>query len=228
MRRHPVEKGYGSVFEILDDERITAAALVLLPIVSDILGGVATAIELPQLHRLTVAQYHRLIESGGFDEDADVELIEGLLANMSPRTREHENAIEWLARWLFQSVDLSSYAVRVTSSLTLARSEPEPDLAVIRSGAPRPYHPGTADLLIEVAVSSQQRDLVIKPPLYAAAGVTEYWVVDLISRCAVVHREPGNSGYGSVTEVPAAGRIQGIALPLPQLALEGPFRAAAA
>jgi hypothetical protein len=35
-------------------------------------------------------EYHRLIEAGAIDEDARLELIDGLLLELSPKTREHE------------------------------------------------------------------------------------------------------------------------------------------
>ncbi len=56
-----------------------------------------TAPDIGHVHRLSTGDYHRLIEAGGFDENARVELIESLLADMSPKTREHENAVAWLA-----------------------------------------------------------------------------------------------------------------------------------
>lgn len=55
--------------------------------------------------------------------------------------------------------------------------------------------------MIEVSVSSLQRDLVRKPSLYAAAGVAEYWVIDLDGRRAVIHRDPRSDGYAEVAEV---------------------------
>ena len=39
-----------------------------------------------------------------------------------------------------------------------------------------PTTPGSALLVIEVAVSSQRRDLRVKPRIYARAGVPRYWV----------------------------------------------------
>jgi hypothetical protein len=59
----------------------------------------------------------------------------------------------------------------------LEDSEPEPDLAVIALNAPRPYHPATATLIVEVAVSSLRRDLGTKAELYARASVPQYWVL---------------------------------------------------
>ena len=145
---------------------------------------VAVDLELGQLHRLSVDEYHRILEAGGFDQNARVELLGGLLAAMSPKTRAHENAVAWLTRWLMQAVDLDRYEVRVASPLTLEDSEPEPDLAVIALDAPRPYHPATATLLIEIAASSLHRDLDTKTGIYATAGVPEYWVLDLAQRAS--------------------------------------------
>jgi Uma2 family endonuclease len=170
-----------------------------------------------QAHRFSLEEYHQLIESGGFDEDSRVELIEGVIADMSPKTAEHENAITWLTRWLISAVDPGRFEVGVQRALTLSGSEPEPDLAVIPSDAPRPYHPATATLVIEVAMSSQDRDLRQKSALYARAGITEYWVVDLDAGVVVVHRNPTDTGYRAITEIPADGSIDAQALALPRL-----------
>jgi Uma2 family endonuclease len=170
-----------------------------------------------QAHRFSLEEYHQLIESGGFDEDSRVELIEGVIADISPKTAEHENAIRWLTRWLISAVDPDQFEVGVQTALTLDGSEPEPDLAVIPSDAPRPYHPATAALVIEVAMSSQDRDLRQKPALYARAGITEYWVVDLDAGVVVVHRNPTDKGYETITQIPADGSIDAHALALPRL-----------
>ena len=99
---------------------------------------------------------------------------------------------------------------------------------MIPLSAPRPYHPATATLVVEVAVSSLQRDLGVKSELYARAGVEEYWVLDLDGRRLVVQREPGPRGYGNRAELGATADVTASALPLPPLALAGLFTAAAA
>lgn len=147
---------------------------------------------------MPVDEYHRLIESGGLDEDARVELLGGLIVAMSPKTPNHENVLTWLTEWLYAHADLTRYEIRVQSPLTLSDSEPEPDMAVVERGTAAPYHPATAALVIEVAVSSQRRDLQDKPPLYAVAGVPDYWVIDVDNRQAWTHREPAANGYASV------------------------------
>jgi Uma2 family endonuclease len=122
---------------------------------------VAVDVDIDQVHRLSLEEYHRLIESGGFDEDTRVELIDGLLVDMSPKTREHESAIRWLNRWLVLACEGQDLEVGVGNPLTLEGSEPEPDFIVVPRDAPRPYHPATAALVIEVSVSSSRRS---RPP----------------------------------------------------------------
>lgn len=173
------------------------------------------------LHRISLDEYRRLIESGVFDEDARIELIDGLLVDLSPKTRAHENAIAWLNRYLVLNVDPEHYEVRVAAPLTIGTSEPEPDLAVIPGSAPRPHHPASAALVIEVMVSSLTRDLTDKPPLYAQAGIPVYWAFDLEGRRAITHSEPQASRYTKVDVIAADGELLapelGLHVSLPEL-----------
>ncbi|MGA2928950.1 MAG: Uma2 family endonuclease [Solirubrobacteraceae bacterium] len=168
--------------------------------------------ELEHVHRLSVDEYRRLVQAEVFDEDAPLELIEGLLLDMSPKTPAHENAVEWLNGWLSANAP-RGWSVRVSSPLSLAASEPEPDLALIAPETPRPFHPSTAALVIEVAVSSLRRDLERKPAVYARAGIPDYWVVDLSARCIVVHRNTNGDRYTSIQTVAATGRVACRSLP---------------
>jgi Uma2 family endonuclease len=151
-----------------------------------------------EIHRLTADEYHLMVESGGFGEDTRVELIDGLLLDRSPKTPQHENVIKFLARRFFTTVDLDRYEIGVSAPLSIGDSEPEPDLTVIERGTEQPYHHATAALVVEVAVSSQRRDLRTKPAIYARAGVPTYWVIDLEGGRAIAHTEPGADGYSSV------------------------------
>jgi Uma2 family endonuclease len=166
---------------------------------------VAVETEILEMHRWTLDEYHQLIESGGFDEGMRVELIDGFLLDMSPRTGPHDNAIARLDEVLQHTVDLDRFVVRTGMALTISNSEPEPDVAVVERSTPRPYHPATAELVIEVSVSSLRRDLQKKPALYARAGIPLYWVIDLDGRRAVVHTDPGIDGYGNVQMVRDGG-----------------------
>src|SRR3989442_7497174 len=72
------------------------------------------------------------------------------------------------------------------------RSEPEPDVSVVR-GSPRDYrdaHPTSPALVVEVALASLRLDRTRKCRAFARAGVPEYWIVNLLDRALEVHREP--------------------------------------
>lgn len=150
-----------------------------------------------QLHRYSVDEYEQLVLKGAF-EDQRVELIDGLILDMSPKSDRHEAAVRWLLNnWLVQGLDLGRHQFQVAGPLRLSTSQPEPDVAVVDRDL-GPMHPTSASLVIEVALTSHERDLALKPRLYAPA-VAEYWVLDLSRDRVVVHRDPGADGYRDVT-----------------------------
>lgn len=178
-----------------------------------------------EIHRLSIEEYHQLIESGGLDESTRVELIDGLVVDMSPRSPQHENAIQWLIDWLVRNLDHERLQFRIAGSLTLGNSEPEPDVAVLDRTPPKMAHPSHARLVIEVAVSSRDRDLRTKPAIYAAY-VDEYWVIDLERRCLVIHRDPSDGAYREVQVLPGAAAPEPQAVPIAPLDADELFAAA--
>ena len=87
-------------------------------------------------------------------------------------------------------------AVRIQLPLALSEeSEPEPDVAIVPAGDYDEAHPGTALLVIEVAHASLAKDSSLKAELYAAAGIPEYWVVDIPHRVVQVHAAPAAGRY---------------------------------
>jgi Uma2 family endonuclease len=174
-------------------------------------------VEIDELHRISVDDYHRLAEAGAEEFLPHVELIDGLLVRKDMKSPEHENAIAWLLEWLMFGVDRKHFEVRVASALTLEHSEPEPDLMVIARAAPRSRHPTTAVLAIEVSCTSLRRDLRRKAALYAEAGVGEYWVHDVHGRRVVVHRAPRGGSYCEVRELRAGERVADPPAGLPEL-----------
>jgi len=158
----------------------------------------APLLDLP-LWRIPLDRYHELIESGFFDDDDRLELLEGVLVEMSPKGEGHDDLIMWLNMCLAPAL-VGRANVRIQSAVTLvgSGSEPEPDVAVTALDVERPYHPGTALLVIEVAVTSLRRDRLAKSRLYAQAGVREYWVVDVRGEAVEVHTAPEGEVYGEV------------------------------
>jgi Uma2 family endonuclease len=141
--------------------------------------------------RVSVAAYHRLIETGGLDEDEPVELLEGEIVEMSPQDETHARPLHRLTRFFNRTLS-DAYVVRTQMPLTLRRSEPEPDLAIVRASeeAASKGSPRTALLVVEVARTSVRRDLEIKARIYARAAIPEYWLVVTRKRVIEVFRDP--------------------------------------
>src|SRR5262249_59736736 len=87
--------------------------------------------------------------------------------------------------------------VEVQSPIGLdARSEPEPDVCVVR-GSPRDYthaHPTHLALIVEIALSGLGVARGRKSSAYARGGIADYWIVNLIDRVLEIHREPARPG----------------------------------
>jgi Uma2 family endonuclease len=76
----------------------------------------------------------------------------------------------------------------------------------------RSRHPETAELVVEIAVSSLEIDRV-KAAIYAEAGVREYWIVCPEEKRVEVYRQPSALGYGEQVEVAAPAVLECGALP---------------
>jgi Uma2 family endonuclease len=73
--------------------------------------------------------------------------------------------------------------------------------------------------VVEIAESSLGYDRNTKLPLYAKAGIPEYWIVDLIHREIVVHREPNRGRYRRVQHLKHGDSIAPLAFPDTTLAI---------
>jgi Uma2 family endonuclease len=157
----------------------------------------------PRRTPITLAMYDRMLAAGVFEpaELHPLELIAGELRMMSPIGDRHADAVAFLTHWSSQHADPSRMLVWVQNPLSLPGSEsvPQPDIAwvTMRRYADRRPLPEEVSLLIEVADTSLEFDTTVKAGLYAAAGIADYWVVDLVSRAVIVFREPGSGGYES-------------------------------
>lgn len=160
---------------------------------------------LPARRRFTVEEYHRMGEAGILREDDRVELLKGEIIQMAPIGSRHAACVSRLGDWLAKRLP-DTAAVRIQNPIRLPpRSEPEPDLVVVRRRDDfyATAHPGPGDifLLIEVADTSLEHDRDVKLPLYAAAGIPEVWIVDLERRRVLVYRQPAGASYRQVTVV---------------------------
>ena len=142
--------------------------------------------------RWTRVEYDRLIDAGVFQPGEPIELLGGRLVVAEPQGDAHFTAIR-LVEDALRATFGSGWEVRAQGPIALdAESEPEPDVAVV-PGTARDYragHPTHAVLVVEVAESSLRRDREDKGSLYARAGITDYWIVNLVNRVLEVYREP--------------------------------------
>lgn len=146
-----------------------------------------------------VDEYHRMLHAGIIAPDERVELIAGQVIPMSAKNPPHAATTLCASDYLKQL--LADVAlVRVQDPVQLNQySEPEPDIAIVRI-EPRKYidhHPAPDEvfLLIEVADTTLETDRRQKAPLYAQAGISEYWILDVNKFQVYVFREPSGETY---------------------------------
>ncbi len=177
--------------------------------------------------RFTIDEYHRLAELGFFHEDDRIELIRGEIIQMAAKGTLHttccRNLLEELAGLVVGLAKL-----QCQDPITLpSNSEPEPDFTILRKRADNyvSAHPTPSDVLlvIEIADSTLKYDQETKLPLYAEAGIPDYWIFNLVKNHLETYSEPyqdsqGNFGY-SVKRIVLPN--QAIALPyFPDLSLD--------
>src|SRR5262245_41919134 len=146
----------------------------------------------PTPARVTREQYFALVDRGVLAEDDRVELLEGVIVAMAPEGPRHAGVGELVAGALRAALGDRAHVRTAHPFDASAWSVPEPDVAVV-PGKARDYldhHPSAAHLLVEVAESSLPQDRLTKAPIYAAAGIPEYWIVNLRQEHVEVHRSP--------------------------------------
>src|SRR5947208_2609812 len=154
-------------------------------------------LEIPEVRRrlspLSVEEYHRL---GEYNENGRrTELIRGFVIEKMSRSPLHRTIASLLYKLLPAQL-AQGYTVWKEEPLTLADSEPEPDISVTRGHESdfATAHPATAELAVEIAVSSAALDRE-NASLYAEAGVKEYWIVLGNEKKVEVYRRPEQGAY---------------------------------
>ena len=143
------------------------------------------------------SEYEHLAEAGSFTDER-IELLEGVLVQMSPQGSEHADVVSRLAMLFMRLAGDRGERFLVRSHSPFAASddsEPEPDVALVPPGDYRRAHPTEALLVVEVADSSLRKDSSIKAALYARSRVVEYWIVDLNARTVLVHADSDGTTY---------------------------------
>jgi Uma2 family endonuclease len=169
------------------------------------------------LHRWTIDEFYRMAEVGILEPEARVELIDGVVVDMSPIGPGHGGHVKRGIR-VFTRLLGDQALLSVQDTVRMGpRFGPEPDLAILRPRADdyTESNPIAADILliIEVAETSLAFDRETKALLYARAGILDYWIVNLVDNQIEVHRDPTAEGYTSVEIKQRGDTIQLVAFP---------------
>jgi Uma2 family endonuclease len=149
--------------------------------------------------RFTVVELLRLAEIGFLGIDERVELIQGEIVEMSPISQGHASSVMRLTSLLSREFGRQAL-LNVQNPVQLDDDTlPQPDVALLRPQDDfySRRHPGPEDilLLIEVSDTTLSYDRRVKTALYGAAGVLEYWIINLPKQVIEVYREPRPNGY---------------------------------
>ena len=173
----------------------------------------------PMPVRLRIADYLLLDQGGAFERYAKTELIEGEILSMNAQHRPHARIKSRLHRLLADALDRQGGGLEaiVEGSIEMPpRNLPEPDIVVTCAAEGDGFIPlGSVALVVEVSDSTLAFDLGAKRRLYAKAGVSEYWVVDIDARSIRQMWEPTEGSYAAEREIAfgqtmIAAKIQGL------------------
>ena len=174
-----------------------------------------------QLWPLSVAAYRALGEAALIPKNT--ELLYGFVYTKMSKSPLHSALIRRLLRLLQQALP-PGYFVDSEQPIACEDSEPEPDLAVIRGDEAEFWnqHPRTAELVIEVCVSSHEYDRS-KLPAYATAGVKECWFVLGPEKQIEIYRQPRDGQFAEHALHGPGGKLTSSVLPQFALSLDALF-----
>lgn len=162
--------------------------------------------------KLRIEDYQRLHDAGAFERYAKTELIDGLVYAMTPQYRPHGFAKDELAYRLRRALEAMGSELHVATEQSVAmvpHNQPEPDIILTTEPRGPGAIPGASvALLVEIAHTSLDHDLLRKAPAYASRGVAEYWVVDV--NAGLIHQmwSPQGEAYAGRREMKLDERIE--------------------
>lgn len=158
-----------------------------------------------------VDEYHRMAEVGILDPDERVELIDGEIVEMSSIGLRHARCLMFLTDLFVRRLDGRALLSPQLPLRLHRRSEPQPDLMLLKPPlsqyATTLAGPEHVLLVVEISDTSQYRDRVVELPRYAAAGLPEYWIVDLKADAVDVYREPTADRYRTARRIVRGGTV---------------------
>lgn len=153
----------------------------------------------PSLRLLKTSEYEQMVAAGIFNEDDRVELLEGVIVEMSPKGMKHATSTDRASRHFIRLLG-ERVIVRNQNPIRLNdHSEPEPDLVLVAleefEYANR--HPQAEDvyLVLEVSDTTLAYDRNRKGVSYAKAGIVQYLILNVNEMEIEDYREPSADGY---------------------------------
>lgn len=151
---------------------------------------------------------------GSLPDDARYELVDGALI-VSPRERNlNATAALRLAWQLRPQLPDGWVAEREVGAHLSARSHVSPDLVVMRSAPTSPTRQigfDAADLALVVEVespTSRRRDRLLKPEVYAEAGIACFWRVELEPQPRLLAHVLRDGAYALVADLTGTGAVE--------------------
>ncbi len=149
--------------------------------------------------RFRVEEFHKMTELGILPEESGWEIVDGYLIDKMSIGSKHASTVKRLNRILTKLVK-DNAIVSVQDPIRLDDyNEPEPDIALLkpREDFYSKNHPLPQEilLLIEVSDSTIEYDRKIKKTLYAKAGITEFWIINLQDDTLEFYSQPKNGNY---------------------------------
>lgn len=137
-----------------------------------------------------------MVSAGVIRADDRVELIRGVIVQMSPQGGPHVWVVDNLNQ-VFVTRLSGRARVSVQNNARLRDSMPQPDLMLLRRDMTPRTVPTPADvlLIVEVSDTTLRDDLADKVPLYADNGIVETWIVDVAGERIRVFRNPRDGAY---------------------------------
>ena len=143
--------------------------------------------------------YNQMMLAGIFKPEEKLELINGQLIQMSPIHSFHATTVRKNQQYLYKILG-DDLEISIQNPIQIGEhSNPEPDVAILRFREDGYLHqhplPPNIVLIIEVADTSLEYDRKVKVPLYATAGIKEYWIINVNGEKVEVFTGPKNRSY---------------------------------
>ncbi len=160
--------------------------------------------------RWTTAEFDHLVGTGSIEEGCDTYLWEGQIVIPMPEYQPHINAVRRLFIMMLARFAEAEWTVSQSPPLDVEDgTKPQPDFLVTRGPRSRyrvkPPIPSDVALLIEVSVSTYDRDSGERYRKYAKVRIPQYWIVNVAERRVEVYLNPqvaedGTASYQSRTD----------------------------